>query len=216
MEVLFFALPIVVLGASWFVFRLRRERFRDAMKRVARRHAGRVVDGFPLAYPWLDLDLDGGKLLVTGWMGNRNGGRAARTVAQVTSERFAPAEFQIERKPRRVGLLERVGKQDAETGDPEFDDVFWVRGEVGRVLEPREVRRGLLAFDARLGLRVRYGSAPVFREGRVDTRKRVSRLELSIRSLPPSAEEAEQLVDAARALYELLALEARRGLRRAA
>jgi len=216
MEVAYFALPVLALAASWFVFRLRRARFRDAVKAVARRRQGRVVDGFPLAYPWLDVDLEDGKLLVTGWMGNRNGGRAARTVAQVTSPRFSKAEFLIERKPRRVGVLERVGRQDAETGDSEFDDVFWARGPAGELLARREIRRALLAFDARLGVRVRFGSAPVFKDGRVNPRANVARLELSIRSLPPTAEEVERLVDAACALHAVLAAGARRELHRAA
>lgn len=195
---LVYVLAPLIVAAAVLVFRRQRGLVRERFAEVARRCGGRVEPAPWIVYPRLVVPLEAAEMQVSGIHGSSSG-RSRRTFAWVGCRHYPDATFEVVRSAGRVGLLEGLGWEPTTTGDPDFDAVFRSRGPVPdalyHVLDER-LRAALLAFDARLRVRVSVATTTAYRDG-LHTRDVEPRLVVSIRSLPARIDEVERLVEAA-------------------
>ena len=205
MDLLLYAAPVVVFGAVFGVFYLRRKRMQATFETIARRQKGQVGKGPWGLFPRLILPIEGGEVQISGIQGSRNG-RPTQTFAWIGSDDYPDLTLEIRRKPDRVGMLEKLGKSEANTGHRKFDDAFWLVAEdeksVTEFLD-KELRYALLAFDPHLRVRLRVGTLLAYPDG-WRTAEMQRSMELSIYRLPPDVRDVERMLDVARMAHERL------------
>jgi len=206
-ELAFFALPVLLVIGVFLFFRHNRRLVEDRFRSVAQRCGGSVEPAPWIYYPRLVVPAgDGDVIHVSGMHGNRNG-RRTHTFAWLGSEAYRGRSIEIRRLGARVGLLERMGWERASTGDPEFDEVFWLHAdapEQALELLDHDVRRALLAFDPGLGVRLSVAETTAYRDGRMLLGEMEPRLQVSLRRLPPRIEDIEQLIAATKVAHARL------------
>ncbi len=205
-QVLWYVLAVVLVGGALFWFRHARAVVEERLRTVARRRGGRMGKAPWILYPRLVLELDGAQAQISCVHGSSQGG-SNHTFAWVGCAGYPDISLDVRRMPDRVGLLERMGYERARSGDHAFDEGFWLHtgaaqpdtraAQPGEWLLDQEVRAALLAFDARLRVRLRVGKSVAYRDGRLVLGEEELRLDVSINALPPLVEDVERLIDAA-------------------
>ena len=203
----FWLFPAAIIGAAVFLFRRTRALVEERLRKVARRRGGRLAPAPWILYPRLVLELGRSDMQVSAMYGGGRSNGSGQFFTWVGSDRYPAADFDVRRMPARVGRLERIGWTRADTRDSAFDAVFWMRKEhtdTARAVLSDEVRMALLALDEKLGVRVRIGRAPAYRDGTMVHGEHEPRLTASIRGLPPEVGDIERLVDLTALVHERL------------
>jgi hypothetical protein len=194
------------LGVSFALFRRDKERVRVCFERVAKRRRGRVREVSAILNPALSVPIGEERAHVTCVHGSR--GARSHTGTWLGCEAYEGRTLDVRRKPRRAGLLGRVGRSEARTGDRAFDEAFWLDDPDGLLDAP--ARAALLAFDERLRVSVQVGLALAFRDGQLRVGEHQTSLRVTIRVLPPEVDQVLALLDLTERLHRRLLGLARR------
>jgi len=209
MEAYFLLIIFAVILISWLLYRKERKHLQTILEKQAAKLNGRVRAATLFTYPQLYFPYHGVEILVSAMPGSsgQGGYRSATSFAQLYFETYPDHHLEIRNKSVQTMVDKVLGQKDFETGNPKFDNQFFVRcsskGFI-RSLLTREVQDRLLEFEAGDGLYISLTRTTLYKEGRLVNGVKRPRLDVSISRISTQSEDYERLIRTATLLYDRL------------
>ncbi len=196
--------PVLVVVGTLLVFRRERRLVEDRLRHLAGSVGGEVHEGRWPYHARLAFTLEGSEAQVSCLYNTAGNGRPARTHSWVVCDGYGDLCLDLERRPPREGLIDRLGRTPADTGHDEFDRAFWCSPSAGAGFLHQELREALLAIDPAALVHLRVGRAPLPQTRGRGHGPEQMRLEVTVQGVPPKMADLEAQFEVTRLAHASL------------